>query len=332
MDVEFDAWVNARSKALQRFAYLLADPGIDPGAIATLVTTEMAATGRRWHRFSDVDAADLDVRRRIVRATGAAPQHAALVLHLHEDHGADQVAEVLDCTERAARTHLARALAAHPPDTVRQEFAARVAGLDPAPLEVTAPPPAVRRPRTVLLAVAVVAALALGVGIGWRLVGDRAPAADANGCPRAHPAQAGGEVRPARPFLIERMAHVDRFVVCQYAVGDPDQPGLMGSRVLDADASARVLAAIRQARTGGGPDEAPECTQPEVDEDVLVLRLHTADGTEEAYVRTKLCRGNGIDDGTHVRLLTRDDCAPLWRDEVRWTGGGDLVEEPCAPT
>lgn len=154
---------------------------------------------------------------------------------------------------------------------------------------------------------------------------------DQNGCGASSPVQAAKFVRPD-PFDVASLDAVDSISVCQYARGiAPDRPALMGSRLLAGPQAAVVLAAIQRAPVGGGPDTPKTCTPDLYGDTGIALRLHGGGSTRDVYVYYDWCFGNGFDDGTSRRELTRDACVPLFGDNVAQFSGSSAPFRRCHP-
>ena len=121
------------------------------------VSRALARTRAMWHRVSRDDP-DLEARRLVVRACST-PRRAALVLRMLEERSDTEIAEVLHCSESAARRHLQRGLAevdrdgvpADRPAGMREQVMARAGSAPtqlltrPAPPDTTGPTPLRRR-------------------------------------------------------------------------------------------------------------------------------------------------------------------------------------------
>ncbi|MCW2766105.1 MAG: hypothetical protein JWO11_2064, partial [Nocardioides sp.] len=79
-------------------------------------------------------------------------------------------------------------------------------------------------------------------------------------------------------------------------------------------AAEDLLAGIKSAPTGGGPDHRDQCVPDAYGDHSIALRFHHDGATDDAYVYYDWCFGNGIDDGTTRFELTADNCAPLFGD------------------
>lgn len=153
---------------------------------------------------------------------------------------------------------------------------------------------------------------------------------DPYGCGASSPIQAGGFVRPAAPFDVARLGAVDSVAVCLYDLGRPvGTPGLLASRELRGDDADALLAAIRAAPVGGGPDTPDTCLKGLSGDAAIVLRLVTASVTHDVYVYYDWCYGNGIDDGFTLRTLTPDNCGPLWAGRVEQWSGPSVPFQVC---
>ncbi len=145
---------------------------------------------------------------------------------------------------------------------------------------------------------------------------------DPSGCAVRSPIQAGHFTPPAQPFRVEEVASVDAISVCQYDIaGGSDVPGLLASRRISGSAADDILDAVGAAPVGGGPDAPARCAEDVFGDTALVLRLHSGDEVRDLHVYMESCRGNGFDDGTTVRALTRAACRPLWALPVRLVSG-----------
>lgn len=144
---------------------------------------------------------------------------------------------------------------------------------------------------------------------------------DANGCAPSDPIASNPAARPADAGGLPDDAAVTSVALCLYQLPSQleetttTQPLLASSR-LDSAAGAALVAAVRAAPFGIGPDDDPaSCLDPYGDAAILI-RVGTDGGVAEAYLRYAGCVGRGIDDGTAVRQLTRDVFAALWPAEL----------------
>jgi len=158
----YDEWAVARAPSLVRFAHALVD---DAHAAEAAVRRALDRLHARWDRVVAHDDPDLVARAFVVDASGrgqATRRRAAVVLRTLEGRSDAEIADVLRCSESAARLHLARGSAGRVPgDTVdvttTDPAAAAVRVLTrPEPVVVRSRPPG-RRGASWLAALAVVA-------------------------------------------------------------------------------------------------------------------------------------------------------------------------------
>jgi Sigma-70, region 4 len=102
----YDDWAAARAPSLLAFATALVD---DDHAAQAAVSRSLARACADWDRISRDDP-DLEARRHVVRACSS-PRRAAAVLRVLEERSDAEIAEVLRCSESAARRHVQRGLA-----------------------------------------------------------------------------------------------------------------------------------------------------------------------------------------------------------------------------
>ena len=123
----FDEWATARTPSLLAFAAALVEDG--RGSADAAVTSALERIRPVWDRVSRADP-DLEARRQVVRAC-ATPRRAAAVLRALEERSDAEIAEILDCSESAARRHVERGLAEadqrpeSPSLSVREQLVAR---------------------------------------------------------------------------------------------------------------------------------------------------------------------------------------------------------------
>jgi hypothetical protein len=106
MTAGYDEWAAARTPSLLAFAAALVD---DVQVADVAVGRALDRTRAAWLRVSRDDP-DLEARRQVVRACST-PRRAAVVLRVLEERSDAEIAEVLHCSEAAARRHLQRGLA-----------------------------------------------------------------------------------------------------------------------------------------------------------------------------------------------------------------------------
>jgi hypothetical protein len=111
MTAGYDEWAAARTPSLLAFAMaLVADEPVADAAVSRALTR----VGSDWPRASRHDP-DLEARRYVIRACATSAQGAA-VLRLLEERSDIEIAEVLGCSEFAARRHVRKGLTAFHPD------------------------------------------------------------------------------------------------------------------------------------------------------------------------------------------------------------------------
>jgi hypothetical protein len=152
---------------------------------------------------------------------------------------------------------------------------------------------------------------------------------DQNGCDTTSPFQAANAVRPDPAFDVTKLAAVDSIVVCQYLLGAGTGPSLVASQMLTGAAAQSELTAIQQAPPRSGPNRPRDCYPSDTGERASVLHLNAGKATHELYARYSGCADNGIDDGTHVRELTRADCVPLSDARIHVSDGLESVFRRC---
>ena len=121
-------------------------------------------------------------------------------------------------------------------------------------------------------------------------------------------------------------------MVCQYeSDGEGTKStGLRAVSQLDADQSLRALQAIQAA-----PVMHPQpCETPVSRELVLVLHIPSDGGQRRLVVQAGTCAdGNtamgGFDDGSQVRVLTRNACQPLMQPPIALQTAGRYVGGAC---
>lgn len=131
--------------------------------------------------------------------------------------------------------------------------------------------------------------------------------ADSYGCPTSHPISARPQQRPVPARELTDVASIS---ACKYRLGRDAY--LISSVRLDGSAARQAIGEIGRAPVGGGPDNPDQCL-PEVSygDDAIVLRVRSAGGSSEIYLRYSGCDHNGFDDGTTVRRLTAAAVGPF---------------------
>jgi hypothetical protein len=133
---------------------------------------------------------------------------------------------------------------------------------------------------------------------------------------------------------VSALEGVDSIAVCQYELGDPRGefgPALVASQLLTGERADEELAALQTAGTDGGPNREHSCGADERGTTGIVLLLRTGDTTRQMYALYESCSANGIDDGTHVRELTRADCRPLFTPRIQIVDDSNSAFDRCAP-
>src|SRR5215213_1847176 len=102
----YEEWAVAGTPSLLAFASALTE---DDEVAHVAVTRALARLRPAWSRFMRDDP-DLEARRMVARAC-TTPRRAAAVLRLLEGRSDTEIAEVLGCSESAARRHVRRGTA-----------------------------------------------------------------------------------------------------------------------------------------------------------------------------------------------------------------------------
>lgn len=149
---------------------------------------------------------------------------------------------------------------------------------------------------------------------------------DANGCPVDDAVADDPQRRPPAVGDLADVSGVSSVTACKYAVrrpGDPrDLPPLLASRRFDGAAAAHLVAALVDARAGGGPNAPDQClAEYSYGDELTVLHVEHASGVQRVLVTYSGCDHNGIDDGTTTRHLTRAAMQPLTSDALAVNGG-----------
>ncbi len=140
----FDDWAVARTPSLLAFASAVTQ---DAEAADAAVTRALTRIRPVWDRVRRDDP-DLEARKQVVRAC-ALPRRAAVVLRVLEERTDAEIAEILGCSESAARRHLQRGLADAETDQPAQTSSVRdhlVARAGTAPTQLLTRPPATPAP------------------------------------------------------------------------------------------------------------------------------------------------------------------------------------------
>jgi hypothetical protein len=129
--------------------------------------------------------------------------------------------------------------------------------------------------------------------------------------------QARGFQRPSPAFDVATLDDVDAIRVCQYTLGRPfDAPGLMAQYELVGDAALAELRALQSAPLASDPNRPSNCLAGYIGESAIVLQLMHGDASDQMFMYYECGRGNGFDDGTAKRALTKEACQPLIQQPV----------------
>ena len=141
---------------------------------------------------------------------------------------------------------------------------------------------------------------------------------DQNGCAPTSKIQTDDFVQPSPAYDVRQIESVDSISVCQYQKTEmkPGVPALMASRTIAGSAARDLLHGLQSAPAGGGPDRPQNCMPDMSGDDAIELRLHAGDQTRSVYLYYSWCFGNGTDDGTALRALTAETCAPVFAEPV----------------
>ena len=161
---------------------------------------------------------------------------------------------------------------------------------------------------------------------------------DSNGCPARDPSAQDPRRRPPAVGDVSEVAGVTSVTACKYATHSPDRTEvaaapLLASRRFDGPAATDLVDALVAAPEGSGPN-APETCMPEYSygDELTVLLVHHAAGTQRVVVTYSGCDHNGTDDGTTRRRLTREVMQPLTDDALTINGGfSGIVHDILAP-
>jgi hypothetical protein len=140
----FEEWSTARTPSLLAFASALVE---DERHADAAVTRTLVRINRTWERLRRDDP-DVVARRLVVRACST-PRRGAAVLRALEDRSDAEIADILGCSESAARRHVHRGLAgahqnrAADAASVRDELVARAGS---APTQLLTRPPEMHQP------------------------------------------------------------------------------------------------------------------------------------------------------------------------------------------
>lgn len=156
---------------------------------------------------------------------------------------------------------------------------------------------------------------------------------DDHGCASTSSIQTSGFEGPDQPFDVRDVDAVDSISVCQYDRTVRDgSPGLMGSRSMEGRDAARLLAGLKAAPKGSGPNRPQSCTHDDQGDNAIDLVLHSGSESHHVFLYYATCFGNATTDGTTRRRLTARTCAPVFGTPVvAWEFSGVLRNVCSSP-
>ncbi|WP_432945344.1 hypothetical protein ACQPXM_05315 [Kribbella sp. CA-253562] len=135
---------------------------------------------------------------------------------------------------------------------------------------------------------------------------------DAYGCSPKAPPVVGEGRRPTGPGL-GGIGEVESIRLCGYGIdGLPREARLLAGGEIPGAEARQLVAALRAAPAGTGPNHEYHCESARFRDDLLIT-VRGSIGEQEVSVRYNSCNHNGTDDGTTARQLTRDALLPLVR-------------------
>jgi hypothetical protein len=140
---------------------------------------------------------------------------------------------------------------------------------------------------------------------------------DVNGCAPSHRLALRSDLRPTSGSGLSSVGAIESVQICAYQTGaEPSRPPLISALASSGDRARAVgeaiLAAPEVDRTGptsGDLRTTGNCQFQDLE--MLVLTVHGRQGDQEVVVRYTECSGNGFDDGSTVRRLTKAALQPL---------------------
>jgi hypothetical protein len=139
---------------------------------------------------------------------------------------------------------------------------------------------------------------------------------DVNGCPATDPVSRDPARRPSPAVDVSKLRAVSAIAACKYTVGQDgygSDPRLRGSLRLEGAKAAKAVERIAAASTSGGPNAPQHCVvEVSYGDEMIVLRLTSATGESQIYLRYSSCDHNGFDDGRSVRRLDVKSVAPFF--------------------
>jgi hypothetical protein len=140
---------------------------------------------------------------------------------------------------------------------------------------------------------------------------------DSYGCPATDPVSAHPGARP-EAVDVTTLTEVSAVSACKYALAQDYQhtpPALISSLRLEGQIAQDAIAAVAHSPAGGGPDAPDTCiTEVSYGDELVVLRVTSAQGESKIYLRYSGCDHNGFDDGVTVRALTAAAVRPFVAD------------------
>ena len=139
--------------------------------------------------------------------------------------------------------------------------------------------------------------------------------------------------RPPTPTDLSAIGDADHVVLCQY---DPGTNGILlrATHVATGPSADELVAALRSAPVDNSEscDQVPHGGYPEI---FVLVRVTAGGETHDVYVLATGCpdsaRGmaGGIDDGTTLRLLTREACQQVLTPPIALFAGSGAVGRNC---
>jgi len=128
---------------------------------------------------------------------------------------------------------------------------------------------------------------------------------NAAGCPVGAHIPAVAHAVATGPSIAD-LRNLDLISICRY------HPGSVAYSYTQSGAkAAAIVAALRRADTGVGPNDPKDCVAGLPENDAGLYRLWSGSVVTDVWVHWDNCVGHGIDDSTSTRRLTADVLAPL---------------------
>jgi hypothetical protein len=152
-------------------------------------------------------------------------------------------------------------------------------------------------------------------------------------CSPASPVAGPLGARPANATDLTALSPVDEVVLCQYEPvvdrDDAELPRLRATVMLTGSEAQNLVSALAAAPVNNSSCEPALDGAPDL---AVVARVRTGDRTADIHIAATGCpdgdsgMAGGIDDGTTLRLLTRDVCRQVLTPPVQlFSGGGDVA-------